>query len=74
MKKKFFKTSSLEYYKKILSKVSFCSQLFKKEYFKAKMYLSKREGKKLDGWLINHKQKQKVLRISGLLRSSKNEA
>jgi len=71
MKKFKFKTGALEYYKKILTKVSFSSTLFKKEYFKAKMGLNKREGKQLDGWLFRHKRKQKVLKESGLLSLKK---
>jgi len=67
MSKVQFKTSALEYYKYILTKVSFCAKLFKKEYFKAKMRLDKREGRLLDGWLFRHKRKQWVLRESGLI-------
>ena len=66
-----FKTSPLEYYKQVLTKVSFCAKLFKKEYFKAKMGLNKKEGKLLDGWLFPNKRKQWVLKESGLL-SQKN--
>ena len=71
MKKLNFKTGALEYYKKILTKVSFSSKLFKKEYFKAKMGLNKREGKLLDGWLFRHEKKQAVLKESGLLSPKK---
>lgn len=67
MKKLKFKTGALEYYKKILTKVSFSAKLFRKEYFKAKMGLDQKEGKILDGWLFQHKRKQQVLKESGLL-------
>ena len=69
-----FKTSALEYYKQALTKVSFCAKLFKKEYFKAKMRLNRREGKILDGWLFRNKRKQWVLKESGLLTQRKLES
>jgi len=50
---KIMKKTFLEYSKIILEKVSFNSEIFQKEYLKAKNYLSQKEAELLDAWLLN---------------------
>lgn len=45
------KTSMLDYYKLVLSKVSFHPKLFWKEYKKALMHLSEDDSQELKGWI-----------------------
>ncbi len=47
------KTSFLEYYQHVLDQVRFDVDLFKKEYRKAKRYLTVEEQMKLDEWISN---------------------
>lgn len=46
-----FKTTYLEYYKHILSKVCFCKNLFSKEYQKAKKLVNQKELSLLNQWI-----------------------
>ena len=50
-KKVRFNVSYLDYYKDLLKRVSFCRDLFKKEYQKAREIVSPQELNHLDQWV-----------------------
>ncbi|MFK7951243.1 MAG: hypothetical protein AB8B73_00230 [Ekhidna sp.] len=54
-KKVRFSVSYLDYYKDLLKRVSFCSDLFKKEYHKAREIVAPHELSHLDQWVKNKK-------------------
>jgi len=57
------KTTFLEYFKIILSKVSFDSYLLTKEYWKAVNNISKKEKEELDQWIEQKGLAVKLVRV-----------